>query len=248
MLCPGCGFDGSCDLERFPTLGIPVNRGISVARRRALRQQRKSTPKTSGTGPSERKTTGETENFAAGVSGATAKHVQAPVGGRASGSAQHSTAAPEIADERAAKRQTRTLRLGWLCLLVQIVIYITTLMTPGVEADLPFLTVVPLVIVITGLMQYSLKKHVAQYGFRPLPQRKKYELLYTICGIFGPMAAFFDFFLLILVMDNTLVSAFKGETGVLFTFLFSGMTAYYHFRWIMWKLCFPSAVEMQKQK
>ena len=39
MQCSGCGFDGSCDLERYPSLGELTSPMDSVSGRRALRQE-----------------------------------------------------------------------------------------------------------------------------------------------------------------------------------------------------------------
>jgi len=38
LLCGGCGFDGSCDYERYPTLGNLNGRVDAVSRRKAARQ------------------------------------------------------------------------------------------------------------------------------------------------------------------------------------------------------------------
>lgn len=34
MLCAGCGFDGSCDLEHYPTLGVPSGSPVSIEKRK----------------------------------------------------------------------------------------------------------------------------------------------------------------------------------------------------------------------
>lgn len=38
LLCTGCGFDGSCDLEHYPTLAVPVQLPESIRQRKQLRQ------------------------------------------------------------------------------------------------------------------------------------------------------------------------------------------------------------------